>query len=89
MDELRKKYEEMLQAEARAAKEDTLKELSTYQKEQGRRVSGAAEEPRAMAGPYSFTAAELINQVEQETVIGRSVISAMVNLKANLAGGGE
>jgi len=89
MDELRKKYEEMLEAEARAAREDALKELSAYQKEQGRRVAGAAEEPRAMAGPYSFTVGELINQVEKETGIGRSVINAMVNLKANLASGGD
>lgn len=89
MDELRKKYEEMLESEARTAKEDTLKELGDYQKEVGRRVAGAAEEPRAMAGPYSFTVGEIIDQVEKDTNIGRDVINAMINLKANLAGGGE
>jgi hypothetical protein len=89
MSELGKKYEELIEADARAAKEDTLKELSTYEKEQTRRVSGAEEEPRAIAGPYSYTVHELIDQVEKETKVGRDIINSMINLKANLAKGGE
>ena len=89
MSELGKKYEELIEADARAAKEDTLKELSTYEKERSRRVSGVEEEPRAIAGPYSYTVNELIDQVEKETKIGRDIINSMINLKANLARGGE
>ena len=89
MTELGKKYEELIEADARAAKEDTLKELSTYEKERSRRVSGAEEEPRAIAGPYSYTVNELMDQVEKETKIGRDIINSMINLKANLARGGE
>jgi hypothetical protein len=89
MSELGKKYEELIEADARTAKEDTLKELSTYEKERSRSVSGAEEEPRAIAGPYSYTVNELIDQVEKETKIGRDVINSMISLKANLARGGE
>jgi hypothetical protein len=89
MTELGEKYEELIEADARAAKEDTLKELSTYEKERKRRVSGAEEEPRAIAGPYSYTVSELIDQVEKETQIGRDLINSMINLKANLAKGSE
>jgi len=89
MSELSKKYEEMIEAEAREAKEDTLRELETYRKEQARKAAGAEEEPRAIAGPYSFSAGEIMDQVEKETKIGRDVINAMIRLKANLAGGGE
>jgi len=88
MSELGKKYEELIEADARAAREDTLKELSNYEKEHKKRVSGAEEEPRAIAGPYSYTVGELIDQVEKETKIGRDVINSMINLKANLAKGG-
>lgn len=89
MRELDKKYEELIEADAREAKEDTLRELETYRKEQVKRVAGAEEEPRAMAGPYSYTAGELMDQVERETKIGRDVINSMIHLKANLAGGGK
>jgi len=89
MSELRKKYEELIEKDAKALKEDALKELSAYVKEQAKRVAGAKEEPRAMAGPYSFTAKELISQVEQETKVGRDIINAVSRLKATLAKGGE
>ena len=89
MSELGKKYEELLEADAKAAKEDTLKELSVYEKERTRRVAGGEDEPRAIAGPYSYTVHELINQIEGETKIGRDIINSMINLKANLAKGGE
>ena len=89
MSEIGKKYEELIEADAKAAKEDTLKELSTYEKERIRIVSGAEEEPRAIAGPYSYTVGELMGQVESETKIGRDIINSMINLKANLARGGE
>ena len=89
-DELGKKYEELIEADARAAREDTLRELSEYHKEQSKRMAGGGEEePRAIAGPYSFTVSELISQVEEETSIGRSLINSMINMKANLAKGGE
>jgi hypothetical protein len=89
MSELGKKYEELIEADARATKEDTLKELATYEKERTRRVSGAEEEPRAIAGPYCYTVHELIDQVERETKFGRDIINSMINLKANLAKEGE
>ena len=89
MTELGKKYEELIEAEARAVKEDTLKELSNYENERKRSVSGTEEEPRAIAGPYSYTVNELMDQVEKETKIGRDIINSMINLKANLAKGGE
>jgi len=90
MSELNKRYEELIEADARAAKEETLKELSDYKKERTRRVSGAdEEEPRAIAGPYSYTVEQLMDHVEKESKIGRDVISSMINLKANLARGGE
>ncbi len=89
MSELGKKYEELIEADAKALKEDTLKELSAYEKEQAKRISGGEEEPKAIAGPYSYTVHELIDQVERETKIGRDIINSMSNLKANLAKGGE
>ena len=89
MSELGKKYEELIEDDARAAKEDTVKELSTYERERARRVAGGEDEPRAIAGPYSYTVHELIDQVERETKIGRDIINSMINLKANLAKGGK
>jgi len=88
MSELGKKYEELYEKDAKALKEDALKELSAYEKEQAKKAAGA-EEPRAIAGPYSYTIKELIAQVEKETKIGRDVINAINNLKATLAKGGE
>lgn len=87
MSELGKKYEELIEKDARALKEDALKELSSYEKEQAKRVAGGEEEPRAIAGPYSFTVKELIGQVEQETKVGRDVINSINRLKATLAKG--
>jgi hypothetical protein len=89
MSELGKKYEELIESDAKALKEYTLKELSVYEKEQVKRVSGIKDEPRAIAGPYSYTVHELIDQVERETKIGLDIINSMGNLKANLAKGGE
>jgi len=89
MSELGKQYEEMIEKEAKDKKEDALKELSAYEKEQAKRVAGGEEEPRAIAGPYSFTVKELINQVEQETKVGRDVINSISRLKATLAKGGK
>ena len=89
MSELDKEYEEMIEKEAKDKKEDALKELSAYEKEEAKRVAGGEEEPRAIAGPYSFTVKELINQVEQETKVGRDVINATSRLKATLAKGGK
>ena len=89
MSELDKEYEEMIEKEAKDKKEDALKELSAYEKEQAKRVAGGEEEPRAIAGPYSFTVKELINQVEQETKVGRDVVNSISRLKATLAKGGK
>lgn len=89
MPDLRKMYEELYAKEAKALKEDTLRELSTYEKEQVKKVAGGGEEPRAIAGPYSYTVKELISHVESETKIGRDVINALSNLKATLAKGGD
>ena len=89
MSELGKKYEELLESEAKAAKEDTLIELSAYAKERMKFAAGGEQEPRAIAGPYSYTVHELIEQVEGETKIGRDVINSMINLKATLSTGGE
>ena len=89
MSELGKQYEEMIEKEAKDKKEDALKELSAYEKEEAKRVAGGEEEPRAIAGPYSFTVNELINQVEQETKVGRDVINSVSRLKATLAKGGK
>ena len=88
MSELGKKYEDLYEKDAKALKEDTLRELSAYEKEQAKRVVAGEEEPRAIAGPYSYTVKELIAQVESETKIGRDVINALNNLKATLAKGG-
>lgn len=82
MSEIRKKYEELYEKDAKALKADTIKELSECEKELGKTV----EEPRAIAGPYSFTVSELIAQVEQETKIGRDLINGMNSLKATLKG---
>jgi hypothetical protein len=89
MSELGKKYEDLIESEAKALKEDTLAELSAYAKERAKFAAGGEEEPRAIAGPYSYTVHELIDQVERETKIGRDVINSMSNLKANLSRGGE
>ena len=89
MSELGKQYEEMIEKEAKDKKADALKDISAYEKEQPKRVAGGEEEPRAIAGPYSFTVKELINQVEQETKVGRDVINATSRLKATLAKGGK
>ena len=88
MSEIGKKYEEVYEKDAKALKEDALKELSTYEKEQARKTTGG-EEPRAIAGPYSYTVKELIAHVEKETKIGRDVINAVSNLKATLAKEGK
>jgi hypothetical protein len=88
MSNLGKKYEELLESDARALKEDALRELSAYDSDQSKRVAGG-EEPRAIAGPYSYTVKELINQVEQETKVGRDIIDAVNSLKATLAQGGD
>jgi hypothetical protein len=88
MSDIGRKYKELYERDAKALKEDALKELSTYDKEQAKKAAGA-EEPRAIAGPYSYTVKELIAQVEQETKIGRDVINAISNLKATLAQGGK
>ena len=87
MSEIGKKYEELYEKDARALKEDALKELSVYEKEQAKKAAGA-EEPRAIAGPYSYTVKELMAHIEKETKIGRDVINAISNLKATLAKGG-
>ena len=89
MPELHKKYEELKEKDAKALKEDALKELSAYAKDQAKRIAGGEEEPRAMAGPYSYTVKELIGQVEQETKIGRDLINGISSLKTTLAGGGK
>jgi len=89
MPELGKKYEELIEKDARAIKEDTLKELSAYEQEQSRRIAGGEEEPRAMSGPYSYSVRELMGHVEQETKLGRDAINAVSNLKAMLQKGGE
>ena len=89
MSELRKQYEDLYEKDARVLKEDTLRELSTYEKEQAKQIALGEEEPRAIAGPYSYTAKELIAQVESETKIGRDVINALSSLKATLAEGDE
>lgn len=89
MTEMGKQYEEMYEREARVMKEDTLKELSAFDKEQTRRVAAGEEEARAIAGPYSYTVKELMAQVEKETKIGRDAINALSRLKATLAKGGE
>lgn len=89
MSELDKKYEEVIEKDAKALKEDVLKELSDYEKEQAKRVAGGEEEPRAIGGPYSYAVKELIGQVEQETKVGRDIINAVSRLKATLAKGGE
>ena len=89
MSELNEKYEDMYEKDARALKEDTLRELSTYEKEQAKRIAAGEEEPRAIAGPYSYSVKELIAQVESETKVGRDVINALGNLKATLAKGDE
>jgi len=89
MSELSKKYEDLYSREAKAMKEDALKELSAYEKEQAKRVAGGEEEPKAIAGPYSYTVKELIAQVESETKIGRDAINAIASLKATLAKGGQ
>ena len=89
MTEMGKKYEEMYEREARVMKEDTLKELSAFDKEQTRRIAAGEEEARAIAGPYSYTVKELMAQVEKETKIGRDAINALSRLKATLAKGGE
>lgn len=88
-EELRKEYEELTEKDAKALKEDALKELSDYEKEQAKRVAGGEEEPRAIGGPYSYTAKELTGQVEQETKMGRDFINAISRLKATLVKGGE
>jgi hypothetical protein len=89
LSELSKKYEDLYGKDARALKEDTLRELSAYDKEQSKRIAAGGEEPRAIAGPYSYTVKELMAQVDSETKIGRDVINALSNLKATLAKGGE
>ena len=66
MTEMRRKYEEMYEREARVMKEDKLKELSAFDKEQTKRVAAGEEEARAIAGPYSYTVKELMAQVEKE-----------------------
>ena len=89
MSELNEKYEDLYEKDAKALKEDTLRELSTYEKEQAKRIAAGEEEPRAIAGPYSYSVKELIAQVESETKVGRDVINALGNLKAALAKGDE
>ena len=89
MPELGKKYEELIEKDAKAVKDDALKELSEYEKELSNRVAGGEEEPRAVAGPYSYTLKELIGQVEQDTEVGRDIINAISSLKATLSKGGK
>jgi hypothetical protein len=89
MSNLGKKYEELLESDARALKEDALRELAAYDSDQSRRAAGGGEEPRAIAGPYSYTVKELISHVEQETKVGRDIIDAVSSLKATLAQGGD
>ena len=88
MTEISRKYEELYDRDAKALKEDALRELSAYAQEQSKKFTGG-EEPRAIAGPYSFTVSELISQVEDDTQIGRDMVKAISNLKATLARGGE
>lgn len=87
-EQIRRKYEELYERDAHTVKEDTLKELSAYEKSRGRKTS-RTEEPRAVAGPYSYTVGELMAHVEKETQLGRDAINAMRNLKATLARGGK
>ena len=89
MPELGKNYEDLIEKDAKAIKEDTLKELAAYEEMQARRVAGGEEEPRALSGPYSYNVRELMGHVEQETKLGRDAINAMSHLKAMLQKGGE
>jgi len=88
MSELTRNYEELIEKDAHAVKEDTLKELQEFKSGLGALSGGlgGAEEPRAMAGPYSYTLTELMTQVEQETKIGRDFINGVSRLKATLRG---
>jgi hypothetical protein len=78
-----------LEKDAKAVKEDALKELRDHQEGLGQRTSGGTagrEEPRAMAGPYSYTLSELMSHVEEETKLGRDFINGVSRLKATLVG---
>lgn len=87
MSELTRKYEELIERDAKALKEDALMELSEHKQEQGKLAGTVGrEEPIAIAGPYRYTLSELISQVEQETKVGRDLINGISSLKATLAG---
>jgi hypothetical protein len=49
-------------------------------------LSGGREEPRAIAGPYSYTVSEMLAEVEEETKVGRDFINGVSSLKATLMG---
>jgi hypothetical protein len=88
MSELSRKYEELIEGDAKALKEDALRELTEYGQEQGKFAGTLGrEEPVAMAGPYRYTLSELVAQVEQETKVGRELINGISSLKATLAQG--
>jgi hypothetical protein len=88
MSELNKKYEELIEKDAKAVKEDALMELKQYKDDTRGKMAGGngGEEPKAIAGPYSYTLSELIGHVEDETPIGRGLINGISSLKATLQG---
>ena len=63
MSELGKKYEELIEDDARAAKEDTVKELSTYEKERTRRVADGEDEQIAIENISKL----LESEIDEET----------------------
>lgn len=89
MPDVNQQFEDLYGKDAKAIKEDALRELSTYARTLTKRISGGEPEPRAIAGPYSYSVKELMAQVEKETKVGRDVINAIANLKAHLARGGK
>ncbi len=88
MPDFNREYEEVISRDARAMKEDALRELSTYQKEQAARVSGAVEEPKALTTGHNFTISQLIAEVEKESAVGRGLINGISAMKGTLAKGG-
>ena len=47
------------------------------------KYQGAGEPPRAIGGPYSLSPQEMLNEVENDTKIGRKIVQAFSSLRKN------
>ncbi len=62
----------------------TIKELRRLAEEHAK--SGQPP-PRAIGGPFSLTAAEMIDEVERDTEVGQKIVAAFASLRKQLNGG--